>query len=97
MPLAGYRWSFGSVCLRHFATWYSGDECFDYRRRARCSSQQGPSPVNQAFFADPYYRKSSLDAKAIALQYVCIIIPMIAVAALIEGFVTPALLRLLVH
>ena len=49
------------------------------------------------FFADPYYRKSSLDAKAIALQYVCIIIPLIAVAALIEGFVTPALLRLLVH
>ncbi|MBG1273404.1 stage II sporulation protein M [Lactobacillus paracasei subsp. paracasei] len=49
------------------------------------------------FFADPYYRKSSLDVKAIALQYVCIIIPMIAVAALIEGFVTPALLRLLVH
>ncbi|EPC56273.1 hypothetical protein Lpp77_02777, partial [Lacticaseibacillus paracasei subsp. paracasei CNCM I-4270] len=43
------------------------------------------------------YRKSSLDVKAIALQYVCIIIPMIAVAALIEGFVTPALLRLLVH
>ncbi|MFC2675928.1 MAG: stage II sporulation protein M [Lacticaseibacillus rhamnosus] len=49
------------------------------------------------FFSDAHYEKSPLDVKAIALQYVCIVVPMIAVAALIEGFVTPVLLRLIVH
>ncbi|KRK13177.1 membrane protein [Lacticaseibacillus zeae DSM 20178 = KCTC 3804] len=49
------------------------------------------------FFANPHYEKSPLDAKSIAVQYVAIVVPVIAFAAIIEGFITPVLLRLIVH